>query len=182
MSSCWLVTFKLFFYKYLLPNTGVDKFSALDTIDGIPVRAQIMASKKLEWGAATKIGASGRLATFPFTLTWNPITKYAVRVRLERAVWIILLGNRNTKTSSSLQSGFIFYFKRKAPNRFPSSNQHWGPTQGSSTTHQENVGLKGKSGRGHHLVLMKDKAMYTTLWNPPPRYSISHAIFYGIVP
>lgn len=93
----------LFFHEYLLPNTGVERFSALDTIDGIPVKAETMASKKLEWGAATMMGASSRLATFPFTSTWNPIMKNKVRVRHERLVWIILLVNRNTKISSKLQ-------------------------------------------------------------------------------
>jgi len=80
---------------------------------------------------------------------------------------------------------FILYFKTEAHERFPSSHQHWGQAQGPNATHQESVGLMGKKqkqGREHQLFMLKpdyhfkDKAMYNTLLNLPPRYAVFLAI------
>lgn len=62
-------------YKYLLPIRGTCAFSFRETIEGNPATTQAIPSKNVEWGAATKIGASVGLATFPFTVTMNPIEK-----------------------------------------------------------------------------------------------------------
>ena len=54
---------------YILPNKGTLPFSILDTPLGNPKKKITMASKKEEWGATIKSGASVLAAGAPLTVT-----------------------------------------------------------------------------------------------------------------
>lgn len=63
-------------------------FSDRDTTDGTPAGNMITMSKKLLWGATTRIGASFTSALRPFTLTqWKPTQKNTARPSSHRIGW-----------------------------------------------------------------------------------------------
>lgn len=65
----------------LLPKIGVDMVSERDTVEGRPAMMHTMASKKLEWGATAKMGASPLLTFLPLTTTRKPRLKKYIRPR-----------------------------------------------------------------------------------------------------
>lgn len=68
--------------------TGRFMFSDRDTTDGTPAGNMITMSKKLLWGATTRIGASFTSALRPFTLTqWKPTQKNTARPSSHRIGW-----------------------------------------------------------------------------------------------
>jgi hypothetical protein len=54
---------------------GVARFSTRDTVEGRPATMQTIPSKKVEWGATARMGASRLLTCFPFTTTRKPMAK-----------------------------------------------------------------------------------------------------------
>lgn len=60
---------------FSLPKMGVARFSTRDTVDGKPATMHTMPSKKVEWGATARIGASLLLTCLPLITTLKPIQK-----------------------------------------------------------------------------------------------------------
>lgn len=59
----------------LLPKMGVARFSTRETVEGRPATTQTIPSKKVEWGATARMGASWLLACLPLTTTRKPMLK-----------------------------------------------------------------------------------------------------------
>lgn len=57
------------------PKMGVARFSTRETVEGSPATMHTIPSKKVEWGATARIGASLLLTWVPFTTTRKPMQK-----------------------------------------------------------------------------------------------------------
>lgn len=58
-----------------LPKMGVARFSTRETVEGKPATMHTIPSKKVEWGATARMGASLLLTCLPFTTTLKPMQK-----------------------------------------------------------------------------------------------------------
>lgn len=61
--------------SYSRPKMGVARFSTRETVEGKPATMHTIPSKKVEWGATARMGASPLLTWVPFTTTRKPMQK-----------------------------------------------------------------------------------------------------------
>lgn len=74
------------------PMTGTERFSARDTTLGRSQGSRTIGSKKVEWGAATRTGASRREALWPRTrIRRKPSRKNSRRLRPRTPLWHTVL-------------------------------------------------------------------------------------------
>lgn len=65
-------------WQYILPVKGLSPLSLRTIMDGKPVTYVIPASRKVECGATTRMGASFLDACRPFTMSFMPPTWYVL--------------------------------------------------------------------------------------------------------
>ena len=61
--------------RFSLPKMGVARFSTRETVEGRPATMHTIPSKKVEWGATARMGASPLPTCLPLTTTLKPMQK-----------------------------------------------------------------------------------------------------------
>lgn len=83
------------------PKMGVARFSTRETVEGKPATMHTIPSKKVEWGATARMGASLLLTWVPFITTRKPMQKKYARPKAA-----ITLRHMNLQTG-----GIVVHFK-----------------------------------------------------------------------